>query len=140
LKPLTTVLEHAPRAEVHQLRHVLHLRTKISGVLTNPRHVLDLVARLHPTPAVGGMPAERALQWIADHEPDERGWYAGPVGWFNAAGDGEFAVALRSGLLEGPRAHLYVGAGIVAGSEAASEFAETRWKLRALLSALGVRM
>jgi isochorismate synthase EntC len=117
---------------------VVHLRTRISGVLREPLHVLELVERLHPTPAVGGVPTARALSWIAEHEPDERGWYAGPIGWVDAQGDGAFAVALRSGLLENHRASLYAGAGIVQGSDARSELNETRWKLQALLGALGV--
>jgi isochorismate synthase EntC len=103
----------------------------------NP-HLLEVVERLHPTPAVGGIPTARALEWLAAHEPDERGWYAGPVGWFDAAGDGDMAVALRSGVLEHRTAHLYVGSGIVAGSAPAAELNETRWKLRTLLGALGV--
>jgi isochorismate synthase EntC len=79
-----------------------------------------------------------ALAWIAQHEPDERGWYAGPFGWFDGRGDGEMAVALRSGVLAGATAHLYAGSGIVAHSNPSAEFTETRWKLAALLSALGV--
>jgi isochorismate synthase EntC len=117
---------------------VVHLLTPIHARLREPAHVLELVEKLHPTPAVGGVPRPEALSFIAEHEPDERGWYAGPIGWFDAAGDGEFAVALRSGLLDGPRAHLYVGAGIVLQSHAQSEFFETALKLRTLLLALGV--
>lgn len=138
LEPVASKLDHAPVPEIHRLRHVAHLRTRIQGTLKAPLHVLDLVERLHPTPAVGGVPTARALRWIATHEPDERGWYAGPIGWVNAQGDGSFAVALRSGLLEGARGSLYAGAGIVHGSDASSELAETRWKLQALLMAFGV--
>jgi isochorismate synthase len=140
LAPLTSELAAAPAREIHQLRHVLHLRTKIRGRLREARHVLEIVARLHPTPAVGGVPTREAVDFIAEHEPDERGWYAGPVGWFDASGDGEFAVALRSGVLAERQADLYVGAGIVQDSDALNEFAETRWKLEALLEALGVQM
>ncbi|HWA75009.1 MAG TPA: isochorismate synthase [Polyangiaceae bacterium] len=138
LSPIASELEHSPVPEIHRLRHVVHLRTRISGLLREPLHVLELVERLHPTPAVGGVPSARALSWIAEHEPDERGWYAGPIGWVDAQGDGAFAVALRSGLLEKERASLYAGAGIVQGSDARSELNETRWKLQALLGALGV--
>jgi isochorismate synthase len=138
LSPIASELSHAKVPEIHRLRHVAHLRTRIRGVLREPLHVLDLVERLHPTPAVGGVPTARALSWIAEHEPDERGWYAGPIGWVDAEGDGAFAVALRSGLLERDRGLLYAGAGIVQGSDARSELAETRWKLQALLGALGV--
>ena len=139
LSPLASNVEHGERPELYELRHVLHLRSRIRATLRGSPHLLHVVEQLHPTPAVGGVPTARALEWISSHEPDERGWYAGPIGWFDAAGDGEFAVALRSGVLEGKRAHLYVGAGIVDRSSPAAEFTETRWKLAALLGALGVR-
>jgi menaquinone-specific isochorismate synthase len=137
LGPLTRELEPAAR-EVHRLRTVLHLRTPITGTLREASHVLDLVGRLHPTPAVGGVPTRAAIDFITQHEPDERGWYTGPIGWFDAAGDGRFVVALRSGVVCGTRAELYAGAGVVQDSNAPSEFVETRWKLAALLGALGV--
>jgi len=125
--------------EVHLLRHVAHLRTRFEGVLKEPRHVLDLVARLHPTPAVAGAPRAAALAWIAAHEHIERGLYAGPFGAFDRAGNGEFVVAIRSGLFAAGEAHLFAGAGIIEGSEVAAELCETRWKLRSLLSAIGIR-
>lgn len=137
-EPIAATVDHSPTPEIHRLRHLAHLRTKIRGQLREPLHVLDLVERLHPTPAVGGVPSAAALAWIAQNEPDERGWYAAPIGWIDAAGDGAFAVALRSGLLEKNRATLYAGAGIVQGSDAKNELAETRWKLRPLLGAFGV--
>jgi menaquinone-specific isochorismate synthase len=118
---------------------VLHLRTRIEATLKDAPHLLEVVERLHPTPAVGGVPTARALEWIARNERDERGWYAGPIGWFDLSGNGEMAVALRSGVLEETRAHLYVGAGIVEHSVPQAELAETRWKLQTLLSALGFR-
>jgi len=104
LEPLCARFEAAPAPRVRELREVLHLHTPIHGTLASPRHVLELVERLHPTPAVGGVPTAAAMRWIAEHEPDERGWYAAPVGWFDAAGDGEFAVALRSCVLRGREA------------------------------------
>lgn len=138
LAPLASELSAAPHREVHRLRTVLHLRTPIVGKLREASHVLELVGRLHPTPAVGGVPTPAAIDFITQHEPDQRGWYTGPVGWFDAAGDGQFVVALRSGVVSGARAELYAGAGIVQASNAPSEFAETRWKFSALLGALGV--
>jgi len=123
---------------VRTLRHVLHLHTPIRATLAKPHHVLELVAALHPTPAVGGTPTPYAIEWICDHEPMPRGWYASPVGWFDLDGDGEFAVAIRSGVIVGDRAHLWAGAGIVAGSDPDRELAETELKLRAMLGALGV--
>lgn len=137
LRPITSELSPGKR-EIHRLRTVLHLRTPIRGQLHEPKHVLELVEKLHPTPAVGGVPTRAAIDFIREHEPDERGWYAGPVGWFDAQGDGRFVVALRSGVIEREHAELYAGAGIVRDSHAPSEFAETRWKLAALLGALGV--
>jgi len=138
LGPLTSELHPAPEREVHRLRTVLHLRTPIRGKLRQASHILELVAKLHPTPAVGGVPTQAAIEFIAAHEPEARGWYSAPVGWFDRAGDGRFVVALRSGIVSGRRAELYAGAGVVKDSNAPSEFAETRWKLAALLGALGV--
>jgi isochorismate synthase len=138
LGPLCTELHVPDQPEIRALRHVLHLETPIAGVLRQPTHVLALVAALHPTPAVGGVPTGTALRWIASHEPQPRGWYAAPVGWFDRHGDGEFAVAIRSGVLAGTRAYLYAGAGIVMDSDPEAEFEETRLKLRTVLDALGV--
>lgn len=136
LQPYCSKLSYPPQPEMRELPDLLHLRTPITGTLKQPQHVLDLVERLHPTPAVGGVPTDVALRWIREREPGARGWYAGPVGWFDAGGDGDFQVALRSGLLEGSRATLYAGGGIVRGSEPRSEYAETELKLRALFAAL----
>jgi menaquinone-specific isochorismate synthase len=138
LGPVATRIEHPESPDLISLRHVLHLRTRVTAELTGRYHLLDLVERLHPTPAVGGLPTPRALEWIGAHEPDERGWYAAPVGFFDGHGDGNMAVALRSGLLSGKTAELFVGSGIVLGSAPVAELTETRWKLRALLGALGV--
>ncbi len=124
--------------EVRVLRHVVHLHTPFRARLREPRHVLELAARLHPTPAVGGTPRELALDWIRTREPARRGWYSAPVGWFDLEGNGELAVAIRSGVFAGNRGHLWAGAGIVAGSDPDRELAETELKLRAVLGALGV--
>jgi menaquinone-specific isochorismate synthase len=139
LSPLASHIEHGDQPELYQLKHVLHLRTRIRATLRGNPHLLHVVELLHPTPAVGGVPTAHALEWIASREPDERGWYAGPIGWFDAQGDGEMAVALRSGVLSGRSAELYAGAGLVDRSHAAAEFTETRWKLATLLGALGVK-
>jgi isochorismate synthase len=136
--PLCTELHVPDQPEIRVLRHVLHLETPIAGVLRQPTHVLALVEALHPTPAVGGVPTGTALRWIATREPQPRGWYAAPVGWFDRHGDGEFAVAIRSGLLAGTRAYLYAGAGIVLDSDPEAELQETRLKMRTVLDALGV--
>ncbi len=137
LEPLCDRLEVAPRPRIRELREVLHLHTPISGVLKETRHVLELVQELHPTPAVGGVPTDAARGWIRRHERHPRGWYAAPIGWFDAAGDGEFDVALRSALLSGGEAFVYAGAGIVGDSEPDLEYVETELKKQALLTALG---
>ncbi len=137
LRPLCDRLEVDSRPRVRALRDVLHLLTPVAGRLSAPRHVLELVEALHPTPAVGGVPTEVAMRWIREHEPSGRGWYAAPVGWFDAAGDGDFAVALRSCVLRGREAFLYAGAGIVRDSDPHLEYTETELKKQALLTALG---
>lgn len=140
LEPLCAGLTIEDVPTVRSFKHVLHLQTPIQGTLSSPdSHVLDIVARLHPTPSVGGVPSQEAVCWIGEHEPIERGWYAGPIGWFDESGDGEFAVALRCGLLDGERLHLYAGAGIVRDSDPHNEYVETDIKQLALLRALGVR-
>lgn len=138
LSPMCTALTAPKSPRVLTLRHVMHLHTPLTGVLADGTHLLDLAEAVHPTPAVGGVPRERAVRWIAEHEPDARGWYAGPVGWFDASGDGELAVAIRSGLVSKRDAFVYAGAGIVGASEPLAEYAETAVKQRALLRALGI--
>ena len=136
LREMGADVEAVGAPTVRTLRHVMHLHAPIAATLRTDRHVLELAAALHPTPAVGGTPTPVALDWIASRESSPRGWYAAPVGWFDLEGDGELAVAIRSGLLAGSRAHLWAGAGIVAGSDPARELAETDVKLRAILGAL----
>ena len=138
LEPRCARIDHPDRPQIRRLRHVLHLLTPITGTLREPAHVLELVAALHPTPAVGGVPSRESVKWILEHEPAARGWYASPIGWFDAAGDGEFAVALRSGLVHDRRAWIYAGAGIVRDSDPVKEYQETGLKQKALLGALGV--
>jgi isochorismate synthase len=117
------------------LPHVHHLHTPVRARLRAGHSLLDLVARLHPTPAVGGTPRAEALRFIREHEQLDRGWYAAPVGWIG--GDsGELAVALRSALIAGNEARLYVGCGIVGDSDPASEYRESLLKLRPMQRAL----
>jgi isochorismate synthase EntC len=137
LRPIADVQALPDRPFAHRARHVLHLKTPISASLRAPERALSVLSRIHPTPAVGGYPTATALRFIAEHEPDERGWYGGPIGWIDARDNADFAVALRSGVVAGKQAHLFVGAGIVAGSDSDDELQETGWKLKVLLSALG---
>jgi salicylate biosynthesis isochorismate synthase len=138
LGPRCSTLDVPDEPRVRTLRNVHHLWTPIRGVLRNQTHVLDLVHDLHPTPAVAGTPRDRATAWIAEHEPTSRGWYTGTVGYFDAAGDGEFAVAIRAGLVGKYEAFLYAGAGIVEASDPPAEYAETRAKEAPMLAALGI--
>jgi len=109
----------------------------VTAQLTEPLpSALELAGLLHPTPAVGGVPRDLALAVLAELEPFARGPYAGPVGWVDAAGDGEWAIAIRCATLTGAGARLVAGAGIVAGSDPQAEWAETEWKLAAVLGAL----
>jgi menaquinone-specific isochorismate synthase len=126
----------AERARLLLLPNVQHLCSPVSAILPAGMHLLDVLAALHPTPAVGGQPRAAAGPDIARLEPFDRGLYAGTVGWFDPAGDGEFVVAIRSALMDGPRARLFAGAGIVEGSVPAEEKMETDLKLAALLNAL----
>jgi isochorismate synthase EntC len=123
---------------VQQLANVQHLLTPIRGHVAAGGCVLDVVEHLHPTPAVGGFPKQRALEVIRDCERLDRGWYAGPIGWVDAQGEGEFVVGIRSALVRGTTATLFAGCGIVADSEPAAEYAESGWKLRPMLGALGL--
>ena len=138
LAPVCAGPPEAGEPDVVRFPTVSHLATRVRGVLRRPApSALALAGLLHPTPAVGGLPRAAALATIADLEGFDRGLYAGPVGWVDAAGDGEWAVALRGAQLDGPRARLVAGAGIVAGSDPEAEWAETEAKLRPMLAAVG---
>lgn len=138
LAPLCSEL-HVPDApSVRELRRLFHLATPVRGRLARRTHVLELCERLHPTPATCGTPRGRALDMILSTEATPRGWYAAPLGWFDAEGDGELVVALRSGLVTASAAYVHAGAGIVVGSHADKELAETELKQRVLLRALGL--
>jgi len=121
-------------------RNVSHLGTLVDGRLAGPESgrpgALTLAAALHPTAAVGGTPRNEALAWLAAHERLDRGPYAGPVGWVDARGDGEWVVGIRSAVIDGSTARLFAGVGVVDGSDPAAELAETQFKLQALLAAV----
>jgi isochorismate synthase len=131
------ITDAQPRIE--RLANVQHLLTPIRGQVADGRTVLDLVERLHPTPAMGGYPSARALELIRHVEHLDRGWYAGPIGWVNAHGEGEFVVGIRSAVVRGETATLFAGCGIVADSDPTAELAESELKLRPMLAALGAR-
>lgn len=136
LRPLCTSLERPDTPIVRRHGGIEHLATPYVGSLAAPRHILEILERLHPTPAVGGTPRDMALEFLEAHEPP-RGWYAGAVGWIDLAGDGELAVALRCVRTDGTALDAFAGAGIVEGSDADTEFDETALKMRATLGAIG---
>jgi salicylate biosynthesis isochorismate synthase/menaquinone-specific isochorismate synthase len=119
-----------------RMANIQHLATPIRAQLAEPIGAVDLAGLLHPTPAVAGEPFAAARRLIPALEGLDRGWYAGPVGWVDAAQDGEFCVALRCALLRGAVAHCYAGVGVVRDSDPAAELAETEVKLAALLPVL----
>ena len=166
LGPLCESLDIPDKPTVLELRNVSHLATRLTGVLSavpdgpagtrggdargqseppgdEPAHpglgvpsALQLVAEVHPTPAVGGTPTDEAVAYIGEVEGFDRGRYAGPVGWMDARGDGSWAIGLRSAHVDGDHASMYAGVGVVAGSRPQAELQETQLKLQALLAAL----
>jgi isochorismate synthase len=136
LRPHAVWVEAAPEPEVVRIANIQHLATPVIAQLAEPRSAVEMAGLLHPTPAVGGEPRDGAATAIAELEHLDRGWYAGPLGWMDAAEDGEFCVALRSALLRDREAHLYAGVGVVPGSDPAAELEETEVKLQALLPLL----
>ena len=136
LRPFAQSVSARP-PEVVRFTNIQHLATSVNAELAEPpADVLQLAAALHPTPAVGGWPREAADALIDELEGMERGWYAGAVGWIDSRGDGEFAVALRCGLLWEDGARLYAGVGVMPDSDPARELEETELKFKALLTAL----
>jgi len=123
--------------EVRTLANVHHLRTPLSATIAPEVHVLDLVELLHPTPALGGHPAEKARTLLAEVENIVRGWYGAPIGWFDADGDGTFAVGIRSALERDGQATLFAGNGIVAGSDPETEYRELEAKFDPIREVLG---
>lgn len=135
---LSDVAENVSSPEVPEiltLSNVHHLHTEVRGELCDDYSLLDVVSRLHPTPAVGGTPREEALAFISKHEELDRGWYAAPVGWLDQ-NSGEFAVALRSGIISGDEFALYAGCGIVSDSDPEEELEESILKLEPMRAAI----
>ncbi|MEL7168521.1 MAG: isochorismate synthase [Bacteroidota bacterium] len=137
LRPFTETLDIDAQASEMALANKRHLRSGIRGLLHDGVASTDILAALHPTPAVGGTPTDAALAFLRDTEPFDRGWYAGPVGWVGVDA-AEFAVAIRSGLVRDTSLALYSGAGIVRGSDADAEWAEIEHKLSDFLDVLGL--
>ncbi|XVQ15393.1 isochorismate synthase [Spirillospora sp. CA-255316] len=136
LAPLCAELTVPDQPELLTLANVMHLASAVHGRLDGDRSVLDVLAALHPTPAVCGTPTDTALHLIRELEGMDRGRYAGPVGWVDSRGDGEWGIALRCAQIEGTRARLFAGCGIVADSDPAAELAEAQNKFRVMQDAL----
>ncbi len=129
----------SPQPRLRRLANIQHLQTVIEAEIPADVHLFDLLAQLHPTAAVGGYPQQAALQWLEQWEPFDRSSYAAPLGWVDFQGNGELVVGIRSALIEGRRARLYAGAGIVADSNPEQELAEIRLKLHSLAQALALQ-
>ncbi|MFD1450774.1 isochorismate synthase [Oceanobacillus sojae] len=123
---------------VHQYKTLQHLYTPVRAKLKEDHRIFSIISGLHPTPALGGTPRQDALAFIRDNELLDRGWYGAPIGWMDSNNHGEFAVALRSALVQQNEASLFAGCGIVEDSVPESEYEETKIKLMPMLSVLGV--
>lgn len=136
LTPLCSSLHVPDRPELLVLPNVQHLASPVTGRLSDGASVLDVVAAMHPTAAVGGTPTGTALELIRDIEGMDRDRYAGPVGWIDSRGDGEWGIALRCALISGAQARLFAGCGIMGDSDPAAELAEAQAKFRVMQYAL----
>ena len=136
LSNLGLMPQRLPVPGLLQLSNIQHLWTPIRGKISSGVHPFQILAELHPTPAVAGDPRDIALQLLRRYEAFDRSVYAAPLGWLDHRGNGEFIVGIRSAIIDGDRARLYAGAGIVAGSDPNKELAEIQLKLQALLKAL----
>ncbi|MDF2790694.1 MAG: isochorismate synthase [Neobacillus sp.] len=125
------------KPQLMKIRDIQHLYTPVIGKCQKDASLLLLVERLHPTPALGGLPKKEAVEKIRQVEELDRGFYAGPLGWVDYRGNGEFSVSIRSGLIQGKEASLFAGCGVVANSDSESEYLETSLKFTPMLRALG---
>src|SRR5690625_2189317 len=121
---------------IYPLANLQHLYTPVTADLKEGNTINDLVKKLHPTPALGGLPSEAALQFIRDHERLDRGWYGAPVGWLDDRFNGEFAVAIRSGLIQADEASIFAGCGVMKDSVPEHEYEETNVKFLPMLNVL----
>lgn len=122
---------------IYPLKNLQHLYTPVTATLNEGYSIFDIIGKLHPTPALGGVPREKSLQFIREHEQLDRGWYGAPIGWLDSNHNGEFAVAIRSGLIQGDQATLFAGGGIMKDSDPEAEYDETNIKFLPMLSVLG---
>ena len=138
LAPFCEAIDVAARPSVSPYRSIRDLNTPITAKVHGDVTIWDLLKVLHPAPPVVGLPPREAAEWIVSHEPVPRGWFTGTVGWQDVSGDGCFIVAVRCGVIGARQASIFTGAGIVADSDPAAEYAETDLKQLPMLRALGV--
>ncbi|MFN1836077.1 isochorismate synthase MenF [Balneola sp. MJW-20] len=136
LEDFSDAVEHPDFPGIKKLSNVQHLYTPVRAKIKNGVSRTRVLEKLHPTPAVGGYPREDAISYINKLESFERGWYAAPVGWINARGEGEFVVAIRSGLIKKEEVKFFAGCGIVKDSDPQKEWEETNLKFIPMLTAL----
>ncbi|TCJ22165.1 isochorismate synthase, partial [Nocardioides jejuensis] len=136
LEPYCSSMNVPETPFVLHLPNVLHLATDVAGVARDGESSLELAAALHPSAAVGGTPTPVARALISEIEGMDRGRYAAPVGWMDATGDGEWGIALRSGVIDGATVRLFAGCGIVGGSDPQAELAESQAKFVPVRDAL----
>jgi menaquinone-specific isochorismate synthase len=139
LQSMGAAIDPQVHTSLLRLSNVQHLYTPITAQIDDPDWLiaLDILQQLHPTAAVGGEPRDRAVCFMQQWEACDRGWYAAPIGWLNGDGEGTFGVGIRAGYIQGDRARIFAGAGIVANSQVENEQSETTIKFAALLKALG---
>lgn len=137
ISPYCTNIEVPNEPVIYPLKNLQHLFTPVSAKVNRNVSIFDIVGKLHPTPALGGLPRQESLQFIRDHEVLDRGWYGAPIGWLDHNNNGEFAVAIRSGLIQGAEASLFAGCGVVRDSDPEAEYEETNIKFVPMLSVLG---
>lgn len=136
LREFSNEINYPEKPGIKKFTNVQHLYTPISAWTNNKYNPFTILKSLHPTPAVGGVPAREAVGLIPEYELYDRGWYAAPFGWLNSKGRGEFVVAIRSGLIREHEALFYAGCGIVQDSDPVSEWEETKLKLIPMLTAI----
>lgn len=137
ISPYCTDVDVPNEPVIYPLKNLQHLFTPVSALVKPNVSMFDIIEKLHPTPALGGVPRLESLQFIREHELVDRGWYGAPVGWLDHNNNGEFAVAIRSGLIQGAEASLFAGCGVVKDSDPEAEYEETNIKFVPMLSVLG---
>lgn len=132
-----TAIEIPENPVIYPLKNLQHLYTPVTATLNEGYSIFDIIGKLHPTPALGGVPRKESLEYIRKHEQMDRGWYGAPIGWLDSNANGEFAVAIRSGLIQGDEVSLFAGCGVVRDSNPLAEYEETAIKFTPMLSVLG---